>query len=336
MPCRPLMLFSGRALPALFLILFSLPILFSCSKENNSSAPVAVEKPSAQEAAVQNAVEEVVQEAHPDAELPAEPPFMASDGLIRTVPGKAAEPSPVDNGPTLAAPEQEDPFEAGMGRREGGHFLVKFEGGQNAVTGHLIGLLLEEAYFKIGSDLGHYPEQRIEALLYSKEAFRDITRSPSWAGAIYDGRIKLPVGGLTGKTSMLEEVIFHEYTHAVVRELSGGNAPVWLNEGLAQYEEGKSAAPYARVLSGLASKGNFRLRPLEGSFMGLNPQEAEAAYLLSLSATGYIIKEFGLFSVRSILEKLGEGMELQEAISASLGVSYDELEKDWAASVLSR
>ena len=236
----------------------------------------------------------------------------------------------------LAATEREDPFEAGMGRREGSHFLVKFEGGENAVTGHLIGLLLEEAYFKAGSDLGYYPEQRIEALLYSKEAFRDITRSPSWAGAIYDGRIKLPVGGVTGKTSALEEVIFHEYTHAVVKELSNGKAPVWLSEGLAQYEEGKSAAPYARVLSGLASKGNLRLRPLEGSFMGLGPQEAQTAYVLSLSATSYIIREFGLSPVRSILERLGEGMELQEAISVCLGVSYDELEKDWAASLPGR
>lgn len=238
--------------------------------------------------------------------------------------------------PELAATEREDPFEAGMGRREGGRFLVKFEGGENAVAGHLIGLLLEEAYFKIGSDLGHYPEERIEALLYSKEAFRDITRSPSWAGAIYDGRIKIPVGGLTGKTSALEEVIFHEYTHAVVKELSNGKAPVWLNEGLAQYEEGKSTAPYARVLSGLASKGSLRLRPLEGSFMRLGPGEAEAAYVLSLSVIEYIIREFGLSPVRSMLERLGDGMELREAISASLGVSYDELEKDWAASLLAR
>jgi hypothetical protein len=37
-----------------------------------------------------------------------------------------------------------------------------------------------------------------------------------------------------------------------------------------------------------------------------------------------------------MLERLGEGMELQEAISACLGVSYDELEKDWAASIPAR
>lgn len=344
MPYRPFKL-SGRALPALFFILFfPLPFLFSCSRDKGVEAPASVaEKSAVEQSALQDEQEQSVRGSHePEqsygvAEKPADAASNGEPDRTEIVLSRNSEKDQAETKLSeFAAIEREDPFEAGMGRREGGHFLVKFDGGENAVAGHLIGLLLEEAYFKIGSDLGHYPEQRIEALLYSKEAFMDITKSPSWAGAIYDGRIKLPVGGVTEKTSMLEEVIFHEYTHAVVRDLSNGRAPVWLNEGLAQYEEGKSAAPYARVLSGMASKGSLRLRPLEGSFMGLGPQEAQIAYVLSLSATGYIIREYGLFQVRSILERLAEGMELQEAISASLGVSYDELEKDWAASVLVR
>ncbi|MBI2400297.1 MAG: hypothetical protein HYV23_04460 [Deltaproteobacteria bacterium] len=345
MPYKPFKL-SGRALPALFLplLLFFFPVLISCSQDKGVEAPVAaLEKSAVEQPALQNEQEQAAPVSHESeqsydtAEEPAGAVSNGESDRTEIVLNRDSEIAQTEiKLPQPAATEKEDPFEAGMGRREGGHFLVKFEGGENAVAGHLIGLLLEEAYFKVGSDLGHYPEERIEALLYSKEAFRDITRSPSWAGAIYDGRIKLPAGGLTGKTSALEEVIFHEYTHAVVRELSKGKAPVWLNEGLAQYEEGKSAEPYARFLSGLASRGALRLRPLEGSFMRLGPQEAGAAYLLSLSATSYIIREYGLFQVRSILERLAEGMELEEAISACLGVSYDELEKDWAASILGR
>lgn len=251
---------------------------------------------------------------------------------------KAAKLDPKDVKLTEALDEagHEDTFEASMGRREGGHFLVKFEGGENTETGHLIGLLLEEAYLKVGHDLGLYPEKRIEALLYSKESFRDITRSPSWAGAIYDGRIKLPAGGITAKTSVLEKVIFHEYTHAVVRELSKGRAPVWLNEGLAQYEEGQSSASFARSLSQLAKNGVIKLKPFEGSFMSFRAEEAQIAYLLSLSATEYIIREFGLFQVRGVLERLGEGMGVDEALSTSLGVSYEDLERGWRSSILAR
>src|SRR3989304_2382962 len=219
-----------------------------------------------------------------------------------------------------------------MGTRDGSRFLVKVDGGENAVAGHLIGLLLEEAYIKVGSDLDLRPEGRVEALLYTRERFRDITRSPSWAGAIYDGRIKIPAGGITEKTSELEKVVFHEYTHAVVRDASKGRAPVWLNEGIAQYEEGRSSSEYARILSEIAGTGKVRLRVLEGSFMGLRSEQAQIAYLLSLSATEYIIREFGLFSVRNILENLGKGMGMDEAVSTALGLSYADMERSWLAS----
>ncbi len=226
-------------------------------------------------------------------------------------------------------------FEGRMGRAEGGRFLVRFEGGENSTAGHLIGILLEEAYIKIGADLGYYPPGRVEALLYSEESFKDITRSPEWAGAIFDGRIKIPAGGVTDKTEELERVIFHEYTHALVHQLSNGKAPVWLNEGLAQYEEGRRSAGYAEGLKEAARSGKISLMALEGSFMGLDPEDARTAYLLSLSATEYIIAEFGLFSVRKILEARAEGIAIDKAIQSALYLSYGELERSWAASLAS-
>lgn len=333
MPYIPFKYLKGRALPALFLPLLLIPVFYSCTQDKNPKTTVSVVEKSAEPESTLQKDENIVQAGQSAAdEEKTEPAVIAADSSIQ---GRAPEPVPAREPSVATAPvEQEDLFEAGMGRREGGHFLVKFEGGENATAGHLIGLLLEEAYLKVGRDLGHYPDRRIEALLYSREAFRDITKSPSWAGAIYDGRIKLPAGGITEKTALLESVIFHEYTHAVVRELSRDRAPVWLNEGVAQYEEGQSTAQYTRALSGLAARGVLRLRPFEGSFMGLRAQEAQAAYVLSLSATEYIVREFGLFSVRSILERLGEGMSVEDAISASLGISYEELEKRWAASLL--
>lgn len=247
--------------------------------------------------------------------------------------GLEIEPSDSSVKAALARLKQEYSVEGRMDVSDNRHFLVKFDGGENAISGHLIGLLLEEAYEKVGSDLNFYPDDRIEALLYSRENFRDVTRSPSWAGAIYDGRIKVPAGGVTEKTELLEKVIFHEYTHAVVHRLSGGRAPTWLNEGIAQYEEGQTSSDYSSVLRGFAATGKVRLRGFEGSFMGLNAQGAQAAYLLSLSSTEYIIREFGVFTVRRILENLGSGMSLDEAVSSATYLSYEDLEKSWLNSL---
>jgi len=223
--------------------------------------------------------------------------------------------------------------EAGMSTRDGGHFVVKYEGGENAVAGHLIGMLLEEAYAKVGADFGFYPDGAITALLYSRENFRDITRSPAWSGGIYDGRIKIPAGGVYDKTEELAKVVFHEYTHAVVHRLSKGMAPVWLNEGLAMYEEGYRSEEYAGRLRDLAATGKLALAPLEGSFMVLDAESAQVAYLLSLSAAEHLIDEFGVFSARRVLESLGGGMKLDAAFSGALHLPYAEFERSWIRSI---
>ncbi|MEE9614674.1 MAG: tetratricopeptide repeat protein [Thermodesulfobacteriota bacterium] len=248
--------------------------------------------------------------------------------------GAEADPGDAAIRVALSRLKKERSEEEGFGRKEGSHFLVKFEGGENAVAGHLIGLLLEEAYRKIGTDLGYYPEDRIGAVLYSREKFRDVTGSPSWAGAIYDGRIKIPVGGITERTNLLEKVMFHEYTHALVHRISSRRAPVWINEGLAQYEEGKRAATHKALLRNIARNNEkLSLRQLEGSFMGLDRAQAQAAYALSLSATEYIIRDYGVAAVVRILEGLGRGKSLDEAISSALYVSYRVLEEGWLASL---
>lgn len=247
--------------------------------------------------------------------------------------GAALDPDDAALKEALKKYDKQKSVEAGMGRRDGGHFVVKYEGGENAVAGHLIGMLLEEAYAKVGADFGFYPDDTVTALLYSRERFSDITRSPAWSGGIYDGRIKLPAGGIYDKTDELERVVFHEYTHAVVHRLSKGRAPVWLHEGLAMYEEGQRSGDYAGRLRGLATTGKVALVPLEASFMALDAEGAQVAYLLSLSAAEHMIGEFGIFSAKRVLENLGGGMTLDAAFSGALHLSYAEFERSWIRSI---
>ena len=96
---------------------------------------------------------------------------------------------------------------------------------------------LEDAYDAVGRKFDYYPEARTPVVLYSQQDFHTVTQTPDWAGAAFDGRIKLPVRGLSTDDPGFQRVVRHEYAHSLVAQLAGPRCPVWLNEGLAVWAE---------------------------------------------------------------------------------------------------
>ncbi len=113
----------------------------------------------------------------------------------------------------------------------------------------------------------------------------DITRAPSWAGALNDGRIRVPVEGLTSMTDELARVLKHELTHSFVAQKTDGHCPVWLQEGIAQYMEGKRSRIVAGALFSAYEKHmEFSLASYETSWLNLPKDTATSAYAWSLAA----------------------------------------------------
>ncbi|MDO8445644.1 MAG: peptidase MA family metallohydrolase [Deltaproteobacteria bacterium] len=220
--------------------------------------------------------------------------------------------------------------------KEGSHFNVRYEGGESDVVGHLVAIILEEAYQKIGSDLGFYPDHSITTILYSAEQFRDVTRAPSWSGAIYDGKIRIPVGGVRERSDVLEKVIFHEYTHAVVHRMGGGKVPTWLNEGIAQYEEGQLSEREDGFRYLATSLSLVPLSYLEGSFMGLTQEQAVIAYTEGLSAVKYIMDEYGVGMLSRLISSYKDGKGSEAAIKDTFQMTYKEFQESWIRSLKKR
>ena len=127
--------------------------------------------------------------------------------------------------------------ERGFFQTQGNHFTVLFEGpADEALAGRAIEIL-EEAYFRVGTALFTFPERPITVVLYTEQQFRDVTRSPEWAAAAYDGRIRVPVRGALERSAELQRVLTHEFTHALIATIAPRGVPTWLNEGLAMMFE---------------------------------------------------------------------------------------------------
>jgi len=214
------------------------------------------------------------------------------------------------------------------------HFLIKYEGREKIEIGRIVLSILEDAYGDIGRALSYYPDRDIPVILYSSQQFQDVTEAPGWSGGLFDGKIRIPIGGIERETPGLRKTLYHEYTHAVVRNLTR-HCPTWLNEGLAQYFEGRDInADQRNLLRQIVQTGNLPpLSSLEGSFTALSTNDAMVAYLLSLSSVRYMIDSFGIYRVRTILDELATGATMNKAISNSILLSADEFERGWKLSL---
>lgn len=220
------------------------------------------------------------------------------------------------------------------------HFLIQFEGGENRDAAYQVLDLLELAYRDVGQALSYFPAREITAILYSQEQFRDITHTPDWTKGVYDGKIRLPVGGAEHDRPLLAKVLYHEYTHVIVHELTGNRVPTWLNEGLAVYCEGLATGNLdghrdgARETTEPLPDGQLiPLASLHGSFLGFSETQASLAYRESYDATRFLIDRYGLYRVKDLFQSLGANVPFERAFQDAFFISYAEFERLWHSTI---
>jgi Tfp pilus assembly protein PilF len=209
---------------------------------------------------------------------------------------------------------------------ESSHFTLRYSGEAEPQLAREILRALEMHFSAIESELNYTPPEPIGVILYTQQAFADITQAPRWAGAINDGRIRVPVQGLTQLTPELSRVLKHELTHSFVGQKTRGRAPTWVQEGLAQWMEGKRSGAMAGVLvQDFEQKQARPLAELEGSWIQLATEEAGYAYAWALATTEYIVLVDGMGDMERILDRIATGKPTETAVREVLRSDYGEL-----------
>src|SRR4029077_15292312 len=148
----------------------------------------------------------------------------------------------------LAKAQRDNQEEENYRENESSHFTLRYSGGAGPDLAKEILRALEIHFAAIESELNFTPPDSIGVILYTQQAFADITRAPGWVGALNDGRIRVPVQGLTSLTPELSRVLKHELTHSFIQQKTHSRAPVWIQEGIAQWMEGQRSKDNASVL----------------------------------------------------------------------------------------
>jgi tetratricopeptide (TPR) repeat protein len=217
--------------------------------------------------------------------------------------------------------------------REGqtSHFVLKYSGAAQPELAAEILRILEIHFDQISAMLNYSPPEPVGVILYTGQQFEDITRAPSWVGAINDGRIRVPVQGLTSVNDQLSRVLRHELTHSFLQQKTRGRCPAWLQEGIAQWVEGRrSSASATGLLATYDQHSAIPLSSLEISWMQLSNTGAAFAYSWSLAAVETILANGNMSTLVQLVDAVTSTGSTESALRQVLHESYADLDKQTA------
>ena len=206
--------------------------------------------------------------------------------------------------------------------RNGARFTIIFDGQADSTLASRATAVLDRSFNTIGQKLGAYPSNRVIVTLYTAQQFRDVTQAPAWSDGLFDGKIRVPVKGVSQNLDDFDRVLVHELTHAMIHGLAPRGVPAWLHEGLATLFEGRDPAVAERRMQRLGSV--IPLASLEPSFTRLNAEQAAVAYTESLCAADLLMHLVG-GRMNVLLQSIGSGRSF-EASLGQLGIRATDFE----------
>jgi len=171
-----------------------------------------------------------------------------------------------------------------------------------AETARLMLAALDEEYGRISAQLGCYAEERIVAIVQSREAYRKTVDVAEWNGGQFDGRIRVPVLPGQGMDASARRTFAHETVHACLAMI--GKWPVWLHEGLAQQLSGDVLSPAMRQKLATMAEGKRlpRLENLGQDWSRLDSEHAALAYALALDAVEMLYETYSNSGIINLLQ----------------------------------
>jgi tetratricopeptide (TPR) repeat protein len=133
-----------------------------------------------------------------------------------------------------------------------------------------------------------------------------------------------------------EAVLWHEFCHVVTLGKTRNKMPRWLSEGISVYEEGQEDRTWAtafdpryRVL--ILSDGLKPLSSLSSAFLtAKTPLDVQFAYFESALAVEFLIEQFGLPTLKGLLDDLGAGTALNQALPIRTKKTLDQIDGEFA------
>ncbi|KAA0255119.1 MAG: hypothetical protein EDX89_07445 [Acidobacteria bacterium] len=152
---------------------------------------------------------------------------------------------------------------------------------------------------------------------------------------IYDGKIRLPLGGVRELVPEVVAIVSHELAHAMLAELTEDRAPRWLQEGVAQHAE--MVRLRSNPVPGDVSRGRFlSLSSLDAVLEALpDPSISERAYQQAFWWVAFVERTGGRSALQRLLLAHRDGAATSEEaigrVFGDLGGTFQRRFLDWCS-----
>jgi thioredoxin-like negative regulator of GroEL len=229
-----------------------------------------------------------------------------------------------------------------------GHFIIRYASGSPDVAiADLAGDVLDRAWQTVGDDLGLKPSDPIRVEILGAPAAlaklsplteAEIEKTGTIALSKYNKLMVVsPRATLFGYPWM--DTLVHEYTHLIVSRLSADSVPVWLQEGIARFEQTRwrrppevvlNATELALLTSGLKKGRLISFDEMHPSMAKLPSQDAAAlAYAEVYTLVGWMHDQIGYKGIRDALAAQRDGKSARRAVSEALDKQWNTIDKEW-------
>jgi hypothetical protein len=222
---------------------------------------------------------------------------------------------------------------------QGGEMALFWYKGSDSFARELMNAC-EEGLARLIQDIGTYPERPIKIFIYASTVDLQgaMIFSNEWSGGVAFtdfGIIAISIS--PSELDWGKRALVHELTHLVVRQVTFspyGQLPLWLDEGLAKYNEGELDPVLRSSLEeAILKDGLISVRSLCSPFSAYS-EKAYLSYAQSYSLVEYLLDNYGQDKMLDLLTLLKQGSTYDEALTAVYGFDINGLDACWQVTLM--
>lgn len=174
---------------------------------------------------------------------------------------------------------------------------------------------------------------RIEVSLFPLADFMTAFSPDFDVIGLYDGRVRVPFAHVASLHPYLVSTLSHELAHALIDQRTGGRAPDWVQEGLAQHVE--MVQNQVNPIPELEARHRVLALPVvDAALDGFSdPELTELAYAQAAWTLHYVEARYGIAGIHRLLDAFAAGADSDGAVEQAFGTdlaAFDLALREWS------